>query len=203
MGKTRNPVSENIDYGDVLILHINHRAEIFSDVFSKFEMLTALDFLEKASRKFVIPELFMNVDYAGRENSNLSKYYELKEERRRGRIVSASKLDQKFAEEFQKYVSGTSLTVNASRDLFADNRVDNILKRYGRKVLFLTGFFTEIEILRSSASALDNGYMSFVVSDATSTYSERVYYEALDIISQYNEVIDTRDLMKQWPGVIS
>jgi nicotinamidase-related amidase len=61
------------------------------------------------------------------------------------------------------------------------------------------GFHTETAILRSALSGLDHGIMPIVVSDAVSSYSERIYYEALDIISQSTEIIDSRDLMKRWP----
>ena len=130
-------------------------------------------------------------------------YYKLKENRRKERITPPSKLDKKFENQFANYILNMSPVKIQSPDIFSNEEVKRSIRSSGKKILFITGFFTEVDVLRSSASALDNGYISFVISDATSTYSERVYYEALDIISQYNEVIDSRDLMKLWPEVVN
>ena len=186
----------------ILVLHLNHKLETFSKVFSKFEVITALDFLKHACDKFQIPELFLNIDETTIKDDELYSYYKLKENRRKERITPPSKLDKKFESQFANYILNMSPVKIQSPDIFSNEEVKRSIRSSGKKILFITGFFTEVDVLRSSASAMDNGYIPFVISDATSTYSERVYYEALDIISQYNEVIDSRDLMKLWPEVV-
>ncbi|MCW6168275.1 MAG: isochorismatase family protein [Thermoplasmatales archaeon] len=186
----------------ILVLHLNHKLETFSKVFSKFEVITALDFLKHACDKFQIPELFLNTDETAIKDDKLYNYYKLKENRRKERIAPPSKLDKKFEDQFANYILNVSPMRIESPDVFMNEEATKSIRASGKKILFITGFFTEVDVLRSSASALDHGYIPFVISDATSTYSERVYYEALDIISQYNEVIDSRDLMKLWPEVV-
>ncbi len=194
--------SDHINKADVLILHINEEVAIFRDIFSKLEMVTALGFLDAASKKFSIPSVFMHVSAPHNDDKSLEEYLQLKEKRRKDRKTGPSALDNKFENQFLKYADMVSSMDVASHDIFTDSDVCKLIEGSGRKILFFAGFFTELDILRSSASALDRGYIPFVISDATSTYSERIYYEALDIISQYNEVIDTRDLGKVWPEAL-
>ena len=56
-------------------------------------------------------------------------------------------------------------------------------------------FFTDTDIFISSIEASLREFNTIVISDITSTYSERLYFQSLEMISQFVDIIDTRDLM--------
>ena len=68
----------------------------------------------------------------------------------------------------------------------------------GKTTVMIAGFYTEVDVFITAAEALMHDFYSVVISDATSTFSERVFFQSLDMISQVVEVIDTRDLEKIW-----
>ena len=69
----------------------------------------------------------------------------------------------------------------------------------GRKTILFGGFFTDTDVFISSVSASIREYRSLVVSDISSTYSERLYFQSLEMISQFIDIIDTRDLGEDFP----
>ncbi|WP_162509716.1 isochorismatase family protein [Thermogymnomonas acidicola] len=118
----------------------------------------------------------------------------------RGSAPPKSVLDRTFEDRFRYFLpdSKSTLVTVSGFDAFSSPALADAVRASGKRTVLLTGFTTELEVYVTSISALSRNYFSVVVSDATSTYSERVYYEALDLISRSVEVIDTRDLMKIW-----
>ena len=188
---------------NTVIVKVNFSMEIFDQVFSKLEMINALEYLSGASEKHKIPQLFVQTTGTPAVETNFQyhNYSRIKEQRRKNRTAPKSILDSGMSSDFERFTpkSEDRVLKISSGDLFSSEEFLDILRDEGRKTCMLTGFFTELEILRTSASSMEHGYYGVTVSDATSTYSERIYYEALDLISQSTEVIDTRDLMKIWP----
>ena len=68
-----------------------------------------------------------------------------------------------------------------------------------KKTVLFGGFFTDTDVFISSIGASMLEYRSIVVSDISSTYSERLYFQSLEMISQFIDVIDTRDLGVDFP----
>lgn len=188
---------------DVAIVKINFSMEIFHEMFSKLEMINAMEYLAEVEERLNIPSIFVNTAYEGNEflSTRFAGYNRIKEGRRKKRTAPQSILDSGLKGDFERFLPGDGdrILESASGDLFNSGEFLKSLKALGKGTVFLTGFFTELEVARTSASSLENGFYGVTISDATSTYSERIYYEALDLISQSTEVIDTRDLMKIWP----
>lgn len=183
----------------VIIVKINYRKDFFDQIFGKLEMINAMEYLTESIQKHNIPEVFVRT----RDGTNFpefNEYSRIKMDRRKNRMAPKSILDQDLYKDFASYLpSGKMEIESSSGDLFQCKAFLDFLAKLKRKTVMLTGFFTELEVMRTAQSSLEHGFHGVTISDATSTYSERIYYEALDLISQSTEVIDTRDLMKIWP----
>lgn len=185
-----------------IVVFVNFRSQFFDQIFSKLEVLNASEYLFDAAKKLEIPLLYIDtIDSTNYlEDDELSKYNRIKEERRRSRTAPKSILDADLNEDFKKYAEKAENRIKCRhRDLFDCDEFVSAVKGTGRTTIMFAGFFTELEITRTAAACIDHGLYGVTISDATSTFSERIYYQALDIISQATEVIDTRDLMKLWP----
>ena len=193
---------EPIPYPDeVSVVFLNYTIENFSESFSKMETVTAMDYIVPK-----IEETGMDSQYVftgGNLKSSrdeLTTYMENKRERRKRSRAPVSSMDARFISEFSNYLpeQNSPIYVCKGTDMFSSPDLNEKLKKSGRKSIFLCGYFVESEIYFNVISALDHGYFPFVISDAVSTYSERIFYGSLDLLSQIAEVIDSRDLMKKW-----
>lgn len=186
---------------DAVIIKLNFRMDIFDQVFSKLEMINAMEYLSETVENLGIPQLHVDtITDAVLPGEGLLHYAGIKEGRRKNRTAPRSILDSGLNSDFERFLPKDGFQLKSrSGDLFHNGELLEFLEKTGRKTVMLAGFFTELEVLRTASSCLEYGYYGVTVSDATSTYSERIYYEALDLISQSTEVIDTRDLMKIWP----
>ncbi len=86
----------------------------------------------------------------------------------------------------------------SDEDIFRNAKIRSEIKRYNRSNILFCGFYTESDIYMSASESILNGYYAYVLSDGTSTISERTYFEALDLLSQSVEIIDSRDLLRNW-----
>ena len=194
-------VADILDPKDSIVVHVNPDSNIFSNIFSKFEINNALSYIAEAQARLSLPRIYAaNVKEKIADNTVSSDYQAIKEKRRLSKSAAKSPLDDKLLEDFKRFMPDASESVitTGNGDLFLNPEFRKRIEDLNRTTILFTGFFTEIQILRTAVSCADHGYFGVVVSDATSTYSERIYYEALDIISQTVEVIDTRDLMRIW-----
>lgn len=194
-------VANFLEPKDSIIVHVNMKSDIFSSIFSKFEINNAFSYIKEAQKILHLPEIYAGNgkrDVAGITDD--TDYQGIKEKRRLGKAAAKSTLDGKLLDDFVKFMpdANEKEIITGKGDLFLDAEFRKRLDDLNRNTILFTGFFTEIQILRTAFSCADYGYFGVVVSDATSTYSERIYYEALDVISQAVEVVDTRDLMRIW-----
>ena len=185
---------------DVSFLVINYTGDQFSRIFSKMEFVTAIRYVSEASKKFSIPVIYVNKEVS--ETSPLRSYINEKLEERTRFLPAMSAYDERFREGFIRYLPSSDKVIRVSgEDAFKSDDVRMALKNYGRRAVYICGFRTEVEVHITALSCLSNGYFPVVVSDATSTFSERSFYSALDSMSQVVEVIDTRDLIKLWGDI--
>ncbi|MHB1709378.1 MAG: cysteine hydrolase family protein [Thermoplasmataceae archaeon] len=185
---------------DVSFLVINYSGDQFSRIFSRMEFVTAIRYVSEASKKFSIPVIYARKEVS--ETSPLRNYLNEKLEERTRFLPAMSSYDERFREEFVKYLPSDDKIISVtSEDAFKSDDVRIALKNYGRRAVYICGFRTEVEVHMTALSCLSNGYFPVVVSDATSTFSERSFYSALDSMSQVVEVIDTRDLIKLWGDI--
>lgn len=185
---------------DVSFLVINYSADQFSRIFSKMEFVTAIRYVSEASKKFSIPVIYVSKEVS--ETSPLRSYLNEKLEERTRFLPAMSAYDERFREGFVKYSPSSDKVIRvSSEDAFKSDEVRIALENHGRRAVYICGFRTEVEVHITALSCLSNGYFPVVVSDATSTFSERSFYSALDSLSQVVEVIDTRDLIKLWGDI--
>ena len=185
---------------DVSFLVINYTGDQFSRIFSKMEFVTAIRYVSEASKKFSIPVIYVNKEVS--ETSPLRSYINEKLEERTRFLPAMSAYDERYREGFIRYLPSSDKIIRVSgEDAFTSDDVRMALKNYGRRAVYICGFRTEVEVHMTALSCLSNGYFPVVVSDATSTFSERSFYSALDSMSQVVEVIDTRDLIKLWGDI--
>ncbi len=190
-------IVQHITPADTAIVAINLTPDHFRDVFSKFEFLNAATYLHNLAEKNKIPVIHVLTSIP---QDGFKTYRQMKAERRLQRKAPKSVLDRDFDSQFASMLGRISDSIRTENDdIFSSSNLLDLLGRNQTTYALIMGFHTETAILRSALSGLDHGIMPIVVSDAVSSYSERIYYEALDIISQSTEIIDSRDLMKRCP----
>ncbi|MCL4438754.1 MAG: isochorismatase family protein [Thermoplasmataceae archaeon] len=189
------------DPDEVSVIFINYTIENFADSFSKMENVTAMDYLVPKIEETGIESQYVFTSSGGLGlKESVINYLSHKNERRRRNMAPQSQMDARFISEFSNYLPEQNSPIFLSKisDIFGSKELSEKLKNSGRDYIFLCGYFVEREIYHNVITCLDNGFFPFVISDAVSTYSERVFYGSLDLLSQIAEVIDTRDLMKKW-----
>jgi len=190
-------IVQDITPADTAIIAINLTLDYFRDIFSKLEFINAATYLRNLADKNKMPVIHVSTS---QPHDSFMAYRQMKTDRRMQRKAPKSVLDRDFDSQFASMFGGISDSIITEKDDIFNSSV--LLDRLGKnrtKYALIIGFHTETAVLRSALSGLDHGIMPIVVSDAVSSYSERIYYEALDIISQSTEIIDSRDLMKRWP----
>lgn len=185
---------------DIDVVFINYSIDNFSQCFSKMENVTAMDYLMSKIEETGIEYQYVFTGRNRTENDRISKYFQGKADRRRRNMAPPSSMDGRFISEFSSYLpeQNSPIYVSEGKDMFSSRELSEKLHGTGRKSIFLCGYFVEAEIYHNLLACIDHGFIPFVISDAVSTYSERIFYGALDLLSQLGEVIDTRDMMKKW-----
>ncbi len=194
------PIEKIVEPSKAVILFLNFSEDNFEKCFSKMEFTMGMDYLSWAIKKFNMPTIFTNlVGYQGTPD-DLLDYRENKVFNRSAHSAPKSTLDAKFMQEFRKYLPDDQSTFMSVKreDAFFGSGLAERIRQMGRTTVMVAGFYTEIDVFITAAEALMHDFYSVVVSDATSTFSERVFFQSLDVISQVVEVIDTRDLEKIW-----
>lgn len=194
------PIKKIVNPSDVVILKLNYNTENFEKCFSKMEFTMGMDYLSWAIDKFDIPTIFTEKSVMSSERDDINTYWDLKIFNRSAHSAPKSSLDEKFMEEYRKYLpDGSSKRLEVRKaDAFFGSGLEKEIRMLGKGTVMITGFFTEVDVYITAMQALMHDLFSVVISDATSTYSERVFFQSLDSISQVVEVIDTRDLEKIW-----
>jgi nicotinamidase-related amidase len=196
-------ISHILEPESCLIINLNFHEDLFRKSFSKMEFIMAMDYL--APKILDLHMKTMNVDtthgkkYVASGNKDKDRYESIKLERRERVIPTISEMDRQFIDRFSREFEHSGKEIQSdSQDIMLDGRILSKIESYSPGTLIFTGFKTDYEVLASSITAEIMGYYSVVISDATSTHSERLFFSSLELMSQYLEVIDTRDLMKIW-----
>ena len=196
-------ISSILDPDSCLFINLNYYDDLFSKSFSKMEFIMAMDYLEPKIKELGIS--FLNIDttgavqHSGPANEKREIYESIKAERRDRLIPKTSEMDMQFIGRFsEEFAFKNEIIKSRSVDVMLDEKIRDTIESYSPGTLVFTGFRTDLEILTGSMTAEIMGYYSVVVSDATSTYSERLFFSSLELMSQNIEVIDTRDMMKIW-----
>ncbi len=182
---------------DSIIIMINYDNMFFKNVFSKMEFIMGIDYLNSYSKKFNVPFLFTQRDLNYNiTNEKLDNFRNSMNKRRLNNRAPESNMDGKFIDEFNKKIIPENIIKTFKEDIFYHTNIEDILRGYKRNTLLMCGFFTDTDIFVSSFESYVREFNTYVVSDASSTYSERLYFQSLEMIAQILPVIDTRDMEK-------
>ncbi|WP_297216528.1 cysteine hydrolase family protein [Thermoplasma sp.] len=184
----------DLDPANSMIVLMNATLDNFKQIFSKLEFITSMNFIISAAKRYGIPMLAIERKF---RQSRLSSYISRKYSQKLISLMSPSSYDDDYIRQFNDLGLIQGIEVY-NEDIFSSEDVARIITESGKTTIVFTGFFTESDIYISAMESLLHDYYTFVVSDATSTISERTYFEALDLLSQHVEVIDSRDLMRYW-----
>ncbi|MEM0140379.1 MAG: isochorismatase family protein [Ferroplasma sp.] len=186
-----------IDPDDSILIFINYKQEFFGHCFSKMEFIMGMDYISEFADRYNIPVVFTerHLNYPVQDRKVMERRTK-KEENRKKNMAPPSTYDKKFIEDFSKKIHIVDPIKVEKEDIFYHSNVEEKLRSYNRNTLLFGGFFTDTDVFISSINAGIREFRSLVVSDLSSTYSERLYFQSLEMISQFIDVIDTRDLMK-------
>ncbi|MHB1470928.1 MAG: isochorismatase family protein [Thermoplasmataceae archaeon] len=196
-------ISHILEPESCLFINLNFHEDLFSKSFSKMEFIMAMDYLAPKILDLHMKTINVDTTHAKQPVASRSKererYESIKLERRERLIPVISEMDRQFIDRFSgEFAIRENEIRSNSEDIMLDSRIISEIESHSPETLIFTGFKTDYEVLASSISAELMGYYSVVVSDATSTYSERLFFSSLELMSQIIEVMDTRDLMKIW-----
>lgn len=194
------PIERIVNPSDVVIVSINFNEQNFRDCFSKMEFIQGMDYMSWAVDRFNIPTIYTRRRGKASEKQYLLDYRDIKNYNRSAHIAPTSSFDAKFEEDFRKYLppAKTDFVEAVKEDAFFGSRLADEIRKLGKTTVMLQGFHTETDVLITALQALMNDFYCVVISDVTSTYSERIFFESLEIMAQVVEVIDSRDLEELW-----
>ncbi len=189
-----------IDPDDTVVVMINCNTEFFRHTFSKMEFLMGMDYMNSFISSYNVPVIFTRRELSyDIRNPDLKKMKDFKEKNRKKNMPTESDYDENFIKEFNRKIIIKDEIKVQKEDIFYHSNIESILESTGKKTVLFGGFFTDTDVFISSIGASMLEYRSIVVSDISSTYSERLYFQSLEMISQFIDVIDTRDLGVDFP----
>ncbi|WP_298276697.1 isochorismatase family protein [Ferroplasma sp.] len=189
-----------IDPDDTALVMINYSTEFFRHTFSKMEFLMGMDYMNSFISEYNIPVIFTKRELCyNTSNHDLNGIHNLKEKNRKKNMPPESDYDENFIKEFNRKIAVKNEIQVQKEDIFYHSNMEDILEETERKTVLFGGFFTDTDVFLSSINAGMREYRSIVISDISSTYSERLYFQSLEMISQFIDVLDTRDLGEDFP----
>ena len=175
------------------IVVLNPSLDRFVKIFTKFEVVTAFEYLAEAVSRFSIP-----VFVASRRDDTMRLIN--KDESNVETQKFKSRYDDEFITRYTKILS----TLPSHRyeytgfDVFSLSDLKTSISETHRKNILICGNWLETDIIGSVFGSFKMSVTPIVVSDACSSESERIFYESLDVLSRITRIIDTRDLLKEW-----
>ena len=175
------------------IVVLNPSLDLFIKIFTKFEVVTAFEYLAEAVSRFSIP-----VFVASRRDDTMRLIN--KDESNVETQKFKSRYDDEFITRYTKILS----TLPSHKyeytdfDVFSLSDLKTSISETHRKNILICGNWLETDIIGSVFGSFKLSVTPIVVSDACSSESERIFYESLDVLSRITKIIDTRDLLKEW-----
>jgi hypothetical protein len=175
------------------IVVLNPSLDRFIKIFTKFEVVTAFEYLAESVSRFSIP-----VFVASRRDDMMRLINEDESN------VETQKFKSRYDDEFITRYTKILSTLPSHRyeytgfDVFSLSDLKTSIYETNRKNILICGNWLETDIIGSVFGSFKLSVTPIVVSDACSSESERIFYESLDVLSRITKIIDTRDLLKEW-----
>ncbi len=175
---------------DTIFVAINPGLENFIEISTKFEVVTAFEYIFHAAHERSIPIILCkrsnSLDFEKQSNTRHITSY-----------------DAEFTARYKEVMSVINgpLISYTGMDAFSSSELIEAVKVTGRPTLCIFGTPIEVDVLASVFGAIRHGWKPYLISDASSSLSERIFYESVDIMSRIARIIDSRDLMKTWGDI--
>ncbi len=181
-----------ISEGDFTFIEINCTPERFESCFSKMEFFNAYHYMRELIKKMSV----QSFSYILPDSIYRGKSVEFREHmQNKNRIYSergATEMERNFERNFRNFTMNPS-TKCRSMSIF--NSMGEGIQGFRKNVIF-TGFNTEADIMYNVMIAADLGFLPVVLSDCVSSPWEMRHFNALEMMSRFSYVIDTRDVME-------
>ncbi len=180
-------------------LDINNTQDRFKRIFSKMEVMMAYEVIDELINSRKIESISITTPdsiYRGQDpafNGYLNERVEILGDR------NLTATERKFIEDhdaMQKKLNMRSIRCKTDTvSLWRDNKVEKLLDDRQCDYFIITGFDTETEILVNALEAVDRSKIPIIVSDCVSCPSERKHFSALEILSRFSYILDSRDII--------
>jgi nicotinamidase-related amidase len=182
------------DKSSCAVIVLNPSLDRFIKVFTKFEVVTAFEYLADAILKYAIPVFVASKKYDNAENFSDKRKSDQENQNFKSRY------DDEFITRYTKILS--TLPVQryeySGYDAFSAGNLSSAISESRKDNILICGTWLETDIIGSVFGSFKLSVKPIVVSDACSSESERIFYESLDVLSRVTRIIDTRDLLKEW-----
>ena len=185
-----------IKNGNFFHLAINTNESYFRHVFSKMEYIMAYEYLENLMGRFSINSYRVSVpDKIYRGGDTDFKNY-LNERKNIFKKHPLNRLEEDFVVQFRKFKIQKQPEIKVERmSLWSEEKTVELFKREDKSHILITGFNTDNEIFINATNSSDMGFVPIVLSDGVSAPSERNHFNALEFMSKFTYMVDSRDLM--------
>ena len=185
-------VEDIISDGNFTFIEINCIPERFESCFSKMEFITAYHYMQDLIKRIPVQSLSFSLPesiYSGKSREFMEHL------KNRNRIHSRreiTEMEREFEKDFRN-MSRNPPIMCGTMSLFDSFGKD--IQGFGENIIF-TGFNTETDIMYNVMIAADRGFLPIVLSDGVSGPWEMRHFNALEMMSRFSYVIDTRDVME-------
>ncbi|MCL4323448.1 MAG: isochorismatase family protein [Candidatus Thermoplasmatota archaeon] len=185
-----------IKNGDFFHIAINTNEDYFRHVFSKMEYIMAYEYLENLMGRLSINSYRISVpDKIYRGNDMGFKNY-LNERKNIFSKQPLNRLEEDFMERFRKFEIQKLPEIKLNRmSVWSEDKAMKLFEKEDKAHILITGFNTDNEIFINATNSSDMGFVPIVLSDGVSAPSERNHFNALEFMSKFTYMVDSRDLM--------
>ena len=197
-------LSELIVPGRSLILLLNPDDQHFSRTFGKMEFNNAMKVLLDLHSGHGVPIITVACEYLNNTESLRDQVMKQKRDLRTSRSSSQSGQYENLLKEYRevmRQLSDATAAVSNRENVFADNNVTDKVNFDITDRVIVAGFDTDAEVLMSATGAISRGILPIIVSDGVSSPSERLHFGALEIMSGFAEIVDSREIQALFEGV--
>ena len=194
------PIQGMVDHTNIpeesscAIVVLNPSLDRFIKIFTKFEVVTAFEYLTEVISRLSIPVFIASV-----RDETLKGFTNKKESNVETQRFK-SRYDDEFITRYTKILSKlpSQRYQYTGFDAFSLSDLKTSISETHRKNILICGNWLETDIIGSVFGSFKLPVPPIIVSDACSSESERIFYESLDVLSRITSIIDTRDLLKEW-----